>query len=478
MSTGTPLLVVGDALLDRDLVGTAERLAPDAPVPVLDDCREQLRPGGAALAAYLAARSGRPVTLVAPLGTDSASLQVRALLEPSVTLVPLPLDGPLAEKTRVLAGGRPVVRLDRGAGRAAGATGRARRLIAEAPAVLVADYARGTAEVLRQALAARAPGTALVWDPHPRGGPPVPGARLVTPTSEEAFLFAGAGGQEGEALGAVAHTAEELVRRWRAVCVAVTLGARGALLSQGERPMLVPTAARHGGDPCGAGDCFSGTAAGLLGDGALPVEAVQGAVAAATRYVAEGGARAVARGPYPGPDRRGTMEGDALQLARHVRAAGGTVVAAGGCFDLLHAGHVGLLQQARGIGDCLIVCLNSDASVSRRKGPGRPLAPLADRIRVLRALQCVDAVAVFDEDTPQRLLPCLRPHIWVKGGDYAMEQLPEAAQLAEWGGQAVLLPYLDGRSSTLLATRAADSLAVARRTTAPGGAAVSRTRRR
>ncbi|MFI9201146.1 D-glycero-beta-D-manno-heptose 1-phosphate adenylyltransferase [Streptomyces sp. NPDC053048] len=477
MGEGTPLLVVGDALLDRDLVGTAERLAPDAPVPVLDGCQELLRPGGAALAACLAARAGRAVTLVAPLGTDTASRQVRALLEPLVTVVPLPLDGALAEKTRVMAGGRPVVRLDRGDGRAAGATGRAREVLAQAPVVLVADYARGAADVLRAELAALAPGTALVWDPHPRGRPPVPGARLVTPTGEEARCFAGAAAPEGDGLGAVARTAAELTRRWRAAGVAVTLGRRGALLHQGEGPMLVPATAQHSGDACGAGDCFAATAAGLLGDGALPVEAVQGAVAAATRYVAEGGARTVTTGPSSAAIPAGAPEEDALRLARRVRAAGGTVVAAGGCFDLLHAGHVSLLQQARGIGDCLIVCLNSDASVRRRKGAGRPFNHLADRVRVLRALQCVDAVAVFDEDTPERLLSRLRPHIWVKGGDYAVEQLPEAAQLAGWGGQAVLLPYLDGRSSTLLATRAADSLAVARRTTAPADAGAATGRR-
>ncbi|GHF59762.1 bifunctional protein HldE [Streptomyces mashuensis] len=465
MRAAAPLVVVGDALLDRDLVGTAERLAPDAPVPVLDDCQERLRPGGAALAAYLAARAGREVTLVAPLGDDAAGRRLRAMLEPVLTLVPLPLDGPQAEKTRVMADGRPVVRLDRGTGRAAGVTDAARRALAGAPAVLVADYARGAADVLRDELAARAPHTALVWDPHPRGRPPVPGARLVTPTGEEARRFAGPDAADGDELAAVARTAAALVRRWGAVGVAVTLGARGALLCQGDGPLFVPAAARHGGDACGAGDCFAATAAGLLGDGVLPAEAVQGAVAAATRYVAEGGALTAAPGAAPdgaggagGGDGDAAAGGDALRLAERVRAAGGTVVAAGGCFDLLHAGHVSLLQQARGIGDCLIVCLNSDASVRRRKGPGRPINPLADRVRVLRALQCVDAVAVFDEDTPERLLAGLRPHIWVKGGDYAVGQLPEAAQLASWGGQAVLLPYLDGRSSTLLATRAADSL--------------------
>ncbi|WP_171172560.1 D-glycero-beta-D-manno-heptose 1-phosphate adenylyltransferase, partial [Streptomyces sp. I05A-00742] len=300
------------------------------------------------------------------------------------------------------------------------------------------------------------------------------GARLVTPTGDEARRFAADGAppaadEDGDALGAVARTAAGLVRRWHAVSVAVTLGGRGALLSQGDSPLLVPTAARHSGDACGAGDCFAATAAGLLGDGALPAEAVQEAVATATRYVAEGGPRTVSGGPGPAAAFAGGADADALRLARRVRAAGGTVVAAGGCFDLLHAGHVSLLQQARGIGDCLIVCLNSDASVRRRKGDGRPINPLHDRVRVLRALQCVDAVAVFDEDTPETLLSGLRPHIWVKGGDYAVEQLPEAAQLASWGGQAVLLPYLDGRSSTLLATRAAHCAGADGRPASPAG---------
>ncbi|MFC7472271.1 adenylyltransferase/cytidyltransferase family protein [Actinomadura keratinilytica] len=127
----------------------------------------------------------------------------------------------------------------------------------------------------------------------------------------------------------------------------------------------------------------------------------------------------------------------------------------GGCFDLLHAGHVALLEAARRTGDCLIVCLNSDASVRRRKGPGRPLVEAADRMRVLNALECVDAVAVFDEDTPERLLGELRPHIWAKGGDYARSSLPETRLVESWGGQVLLLPYLDGRSTTSLAERAA-----------------------
>jgi rfaE bifunctional protein nucleotidyltransferase chain/domain len=460
MSSPAPLLVVGDALLDHDLCGRADRLAPDAPVPVVSEARRTSRPGGAALAATLAAADGRTVTLVTALGDDEASELLVRLLGDRVRLVRLPLTGALSSKTRVLAEGTPLLRLDDGEGRAREATDEARRAVAEAGAVLVADYGRGAAEVLRGALESAAARVPVVWDPHPRGEVPVPGARLVTPSASEARAFAG-GEPPGDAspLQTAARDADTLVRAWKAASVAVTLGGRGALLSHGDTPLLVPSPVTAEGDACGAGDRFAATAAGLLADGELTETAVRGAVHAATRYVAEGGVRSLATDPTTTPAALPPADGDptedALRTAARVRAAGGTVVAAGGCFDLLHAGHVALLQAARRTGDCLVVCVNSDASVRRRKGAGRPLVPVADRLRVLRALECVDAVAVFDEDTPERLLAELRPHIWAKGGDYALERLPEAPLVESWGGQVVLFPYLDGRSTTGIARKAA-----------------------
>jgi rfaE bifunctional protein nucleotidyltransferase chain/domain len=137
-------------------------------------------------------------------------------------------------------------------------------------------------------------------------------------------------------------------------------------------------------------------------------------------------------------------------LAGTVRRAGGTVVATGGCFDVLHAGHVSMLRTARALGDCLIICLNSDASVRRLKGAGRPLNTATDRAAVLAALECVDSVMIFEEDTPAAALRMLRPDVWVKGGDYSGQNLPEASVLGTWGGQAVTVPYLSGRSTTQL----------------------------
>ena len=126
------------------------------------------------------------------------------------------------------------------------------------------------------------------------------------------------------------------------------------------------------------------------------------------------------------------------------------MVATGGCFDLLHPGHVATLQAARQLGDCLVVCLNSDRSVRELKGPDRPLVTETDRARLVAALSCVDAVAVFDETTPAALLSQLRPDIWVKGGDYSQPLLPEAQLIRSWGGQTVVVPYLDGHSTTSL----------------------------
>ena len=456
--TRAPLVVVGDALLDRDLDGRVERLAPDAPVPVVDDPAERRRPGGAALAATLAALGGRAVVLVTALAADEAGVTLRELLEAAgVGVVDLGLAGPTPEKIRVRTDGRSLLRLDRATrpGQVGSPGDATRHALNGAAAVLVADYGRGLAAEpgVRAALAGLPARVPVVWDPHPRGPAPVPGARLATPNRAEAARFAPE--VPGDALAAVTARARLLADRWQAAAVAVTLGPGGALLVQGAgAPMVMPAPATTGGDPCGAGDRFAATAAALLADGALPSEAVAGAVAAASAFVATGGAATVHGNELAPvahtPAGLASPLDRALGLIGAVRARGGTAVATGGCFDLLHAGHVATLRAARALGDCLVVCLNSDDSVRRLKGPGRPLVRLADRVAVLEALGCVDVVVPFDERTPEAVLQRLRPDVFAKGGDYALADLPEAELLATWGGQAVVLPYLEGRSTTQL----------------------------
>jgi D-beta-D-heptose 7-phosphate kinase / D-beta-D-heptose 1-phosphate adenosyltransferase len=445
------LVVVGDTLLDRDIEGSVRRIAPDAPAPVLDEESVTERPGGAGLAALLAAGHGYDVALVTALADDAGGARLSELLAAAgIDVYALPLPGATPEKVRMRAKGRVMLRLDRGGAVAqppGDAPEAALAVLRDASAILVSDYGRGVARHprLREAIEhAKAP---VVWDPHPNGPPPVPGVRLVTPNEAEVRKLTGdAGG--GSALTTAQRAGQVLRQRWRAGAIAVTVGADGAILCHaGPTPLVVPATRRADGDTCGAGDRFAAAAAVALASGALVSEAVQEAVAAATAYVSAGGVAILDRtdaGDQPQPQRIGAQETG--RLLAEVRARGGTVVATGGCFDLLHIGHLATLQAARKLGDCLIVCLNSDASVAALKGPDRPLTSQVDRSRLLAALDCVDAVVVFDEPTPESVLSWLRPDVWVKGGDYT--DPPEAELVQRWGGQTVIVPYLDGRSTT------------------------------
>ncbi len=465
----SPLVVVGDVLLDVDVEGSATRLCPDAPVPVVDVGVRRDRAGGAGLAATLTAAAG-PTRLVCALGGDDGARRLGELLCPAMDVVPLSATGGTVTKLRVRAGGHSVVRLDSGDARAATdpLPQRAVDAIRAAGAILVSDYGHGVTAhpQLRELLTAAAESVPLVWDPHPNGATPVAGATLVTPNRAEAAMFAG-GPHDPDAQAAA------LARRWHARAVAVTVGASGAVLSGPDSaPVHVPVPTeyrrRTATDSCGAGDRFASAALAALHRGASVAAAVRIATATAAEFVAAGGAGAVGTtanvgapgasgtsGALGGTSTLPTLGDDPLALAERVHRSGGRLVAAGGCFDLLHAGHVDLLQQARRLGDALIVCLNSDASVRRAKGPGRPVVTAADRARVLRALAAVDAVAVFDEPTPTELLSHLRPDVWVKGADYADRDLPEAATLRRTGGEVVFVPVLDGYSTTRLVQAAA-----------------------
>ena len=428
------LVVVGDALLDVDIEGDADRLCPDAPAPVLRVREERTRPGGAALAAALAAADGVDVTLVSAVADDEDGRRLRAALRdvPSV-LGPSPSATPV--KARLRADGHSIARLDRGGGADfAHLTDEMLHAVAAADAVLVSDYGRGLARDRRLREVLRA--LPFVWDPHPRGPAPVPGARLVTPNLAEALAASGEAGPEAAAAA--------LRDRWQARAVVVTLGGRGALLDHGGTPVAVPAPRIPVLDPCGAGDRFAVTAAVRLMSGAATDDAVAAAVDASADFLLAGGAAGFGRVPRRSPT-------DARRLVAATRARGGTVVATGGCFDLLHAGHARTLASARALGDCLVVCLNSDSSVRRLKGPDRPLTTQDERAELLRALECVDAVVVFEEDTPEALLAELRPDVWVKGGDYSADALPEADLVRGWGGRTVVVPYHRGRSTSRLA---------------------------
>jgi D-beta-D-heptose 7-phosphate kinase / D-beta-D-heptose 1-phosphate adenosyltransferase len=464
------LCVVGDALLDVDWTGTVDRVCRDAPAPVLETRAERARPGGAALAAVLAAASGARVTLVTALSDDADGHRLADLLKgAAVRIVDLGLDGPTPVKLRLRAGDQCIARVDKACSPIVppGPWSRsALAAIAGADALLVSDYGRGVAALPEVAAAVGSFPGPTVWDPHRDGPVPPIATTLATPNHVEAHHLAGHAGPPPDRLPEVVALARSLTDRL-GCRTAVTAGLLGAVVTDcGSAPTVVPTAPVRG-DPCGAGDRFAASAVLALAEGASLVAAVERAVADARAFVASGDEAAMRGGDsatpaahdpvvhlHPVPMAAAT---DAVATAAAVRGAGGLVVAAGGCFDVLHTGHVRLLEEARRLGDHLVVCLNGDDSVRRLKGPGRPLNVAEDRATVLLSLACVDAVIVFDEDTPCRVLRVLRPHLFVKGGDYQGVELEEREVLAKWGGQLVLLPLVGGRSTTRLISAAADA---------------------
>jgi rfaE bifunctional protein nucleotidyltransferase chain/domain/rfaE bifunctional protein kinase chain/domain len=437
------LVVVGDTLFDRDLVGAVERLAPDAPVPVVSEPAEHVRPGGAGLAAWLAAPDADVVLLTA-LGDGAADATARRLLHVRGVDVRAVARTPgIPQKIRVRAEGQTLLRMERstseatfGSVAAAGWTS----LLDEADVVLVSDYGGGlTAQPEVRALLERAAArTTVVWDPHPRGGLPVDGCAVLTPNVREACAFAEID------VGAIPATAIDAGRalrdRFRAEAACVTIGGSGAVVINERVHLAEAPTTVMARDVCGAGDRFAVALAHALATGRSIRDAAADAVDAASTYVAD-------------PDPWLTMRPGARTTGGR-RADAPVTVATSGCFDLLHAGHARMLATARSLGDRLVVLLNDDDSVRRLKGAGRPIVTAAERAELLRALHTVDEVRIFGEDTPERALAELRPDIYVKGGDYVGATLPERAVVESSGGRVVIVPYEDGRSTTALIDRA------------------------
>lgn len=470
------IVVVGDAVLDRDVSGRAERVAPDAPVPVLDVDRVRESPGGAGLTALLCSAPGVEVQFVAPIADDEPGRRLASMLRAQVGLLALPHQGPTRLKTRLRSAGQSLLRLDEGGPGAPDQPDLAgvANVLAGADVVLVSDYGAGTTAHpgLRSLLSdVAASGVPVVWDPHPRGADPVPHARLVTPNLGEAdsalarragsTIDASVAGGQRRAPESMAAALRAL---WQAEAVCVTAGAAGAYLVQPDQePMVLPAPMVDGGDSCGAGDRFAASVALGLARGVVLSEAVMLAVQEASAWVRAGGTAAfgepareeVRSSPAgtAGHPSAGGQFGDAAAWIGNVRARGGRLVATGGCFDILHLGHIRSLAEARKLGDALVVLLNSDSSVRRLKGPGRPVVSQDERARMLAALESVDAVVIFDEDTPDAELDRIRPDIWVKGGDYGAMPMPEADLVRTWGGRVLLLPYVEGHSSTSIIER-------------------------
>jgi len=466
---GVRLLVVGEAMLDSYLEGASSRISAEAPVPVVAVESRRHGPGGAANAAANAAALGAATRFLSVTGDDRDGDLLRGALVrqgvPPHDLLAEPGRETLA-KSRVMAGGQMLVRFDTGStGAVAPETedALAERLdeaLAGADAVLVSDYGYGVVTPrlrARLAEAQRRDPRVLVVDAKDLHAYRDVGVTAAKPNFNQALALVGPA-EVGARADMIAAEGERILDLTGAEIVAVTLDSDGAVVLERGRPAY-RTFARHSPDTRapGAGDTFAATLALALAAGAETPAAAELASAAAGVVVAKNGTSlcsaeelrmALAGGTKVVRD-RGRLE---VLLARH-RDEGRTVVLTNGCFDLLHRGHVTYLARAKTLGDVLVVGLNSDASVARLKGPERPLTPLEDRAHVLAALSGVDLVVPFEEDTPVELVRAVRPDVFVKGGDYTRELLPEARVVEELGGRVEILPYVEERSTTGLIER-------------------------
>jgi D-beta-D-heptose 7-phosphate kinase/D-beta-D-heptose 1-phosphate adenosyltransferase len=474
------ILVVGDLILDRYVWGYAERISQEAPVPLLRADQREHRLGGAASVATMLRALEAEVALVGAVGVDAEAGLVRRLLgemgidDQSVLTLD---DRPTTLKERYIGRAQDrhpqqMIRVDyetRDPIPAAAEGSLLDRLpaaVTQSDIVLISDYDKGvcTPALLGRLIAAcRAAGVRVIADPiRSADYSRYRGVHCMTPNRREASLATGmAITRPEDALEA----GRRLVAALGAESVLVTLDRDGMALCRGDgRALLLPTRPRQVYDITGAGDMVLSVVGLCLASGADFDEAAALGNVAGGLEVEKIGVALLSREEilrdlidHHRPEAGKRLDLDLLiaEVNRR-RLAGQTIVFTNGCFDLLHVGHVRLLREAAALGDFLVVGLNSDASVRQLKGPARPINPASDRAELLAALDCVDAVTVFDAPTPLNLIEVLRPDVLVKGGDYRPEEVVGRAQVEAAGGRVVLVPLVEGHSSSRLIRQAAE----------------------
>jgi D-beta-D-heptose 7-phosphate kinase/D-beta-D-heptose 1-phosphate adenosyltransferase len=450
-------------------------------VPVVSLQRERSRPGGAGNVAASLASLGCRVTVGGVVGRDGEGrLLCERLCESGVGGVAVVEDERARTvcKTRVLAGGhQQMLRLDQDGSRAAfeaaaaALEARVFPLLPEHQVVVLADYDKGTLPegLIRKVVAeCRRRRTPCVVDPKKADFSVYAGATLLAPNVFETERALGSALADEEAIG---RAALGLRARLGLEAMLITRGPDGMTLAHGDQVTHFPAKVREVADVTGAGDTVVAVLAACLAAGCDAPEACRVASLAAGIAVSKPGTYAVKAGELEVALRGHPLKVLDWQTARahaaEAHRAGRRVVFTNGCFDILHAGHLSCLERARALGDLLVVGLNSDGSVRRLKGPNRPVNPEGRRAALLAGLACVDVVVLFEEDTPEDLVRCLRPDVLVKGGDYRPDNIAGADFVRAHGGEVVILPHLEGLSSTSILTKGANAEGERGRVSAP-----------
>ena len=464
------VLVIGEAMLDRYAEGRVTRVCREAPVPIVALDRQVDAPGGAANTAMALAALGARAKFLSVVGNDAAGQSLSGALSQGGIDIDTLFCAPGREtllKHRVSANGQLMMRLDVGSVGDVDALCERRLLDAlathwdGADAIVISDYGYGICtDAIVDAIAAhqrRSP-RVLVADAKDLARWRDVGLTAAKPNYGEAAQLAGLTPVAGTVprVEQIVAARDTLVSEVGAEILAVTLDIAGAVIFDGDaEPYRTFTTPNMDSHAAGAGDTFTATLAAALAAGAPTTAAGDLASAAAMVCVRRRGTTVCSAADLHS-QLVGEVRSEEFALGPRIetlRAAGKRVVFTNGCFDILHHGHIAYLNRAKAMGDVLIVGLNSDASVRALKGPSRPINNEDDRAAVLAALSSVDLVLLFDEPTPTRLIEAIRPDLFVKGGDYTRETLPEAPLVESLGGEVKILPFLDHRSTTSIIER-------------------------
>jgi D-beta-D-heptose 7-phosphate kinase/D-beta-D-heptose 1-phosphate adenosyltransferase len=465
------ILVVGDIMLDRYIWGDVERISPEAPVPIVRAVHRDERPGGAANVAMNVAGLGAKVTLFGFCGDDADGIAVEKCLrnmgvEAVLTHVST---HPTTTKLRIAGGRQQMLRLDTEVtddyppDAYEALIESVERAFVTANVLVLSDYAKGVlSERTCQHLiaAARSRGIPVLVDPKQRDFSRYRGATTICPNLSELSVASGAPPKDLEAILAAG---QRLVSTLDLDFIVATMSEKGIAILREESRWIAPAVARQVFDVSGAGDAVIGTLSVAIANGVQLETAVQIANVAAGVVVSKVGTVAITRNELlmslmPEIElqaKEKVLSIDQLLLRSSAwRSAGQSIVFTNGCFDLLHFGHIALMEDARREGDRLVVAINSDASVSALKGPFRPIVGEQERARILAALSAVDAVIIFHEPTPIRLIEALRPDVIVKGGDYREDAVVGAKEVSSWDGRVKIVPMVQGFSTTKLIAKA------------------------
>lgn len=459
------VLVVGDVMLDRYFIGDTNRISPEAPVPVVRVAHTEDRAGGAANVARNIAHLDGNAAILGIIGPDSDGRLLEDILvrEKIRSELLAPEGARTISKTRVISRRQQVVRLDVedifDAALAEQLQKRFEALVEKYDTVIISDYAKGTlAGVGALIQTARAAGKTVLVDPKSQDFSRYRGASIITPNLAE---FRAAGGDTASE-DRMLTSARFLLEQSRIDTMLLTRSEQGMSLITADSHHHFPAEVLEVSDVTGAGDTVIATLGTLISAGFsledsawlanLAAGIVVAKLGAATTSPEELAARASHQLSTKNSGYQPTVDQSLLHID-YARDNGERIVFTNGCFDILHAGHVRYLAQARALGDRLVVGLNSDASVRRLKGEDRPVNALEDRMEVLAALACVDWVIPFgdrpeEQDTPEQLIRRVRPHVLAKGGDYTVDTIVGADFVQQSGGEVAILPTLEGRSTT------------------------------